>query len=84
MYFFRKGKLKALDAIDGDDGRRFIKFLIDMGDILSKPDFNIASEIVCAIYSLKSQNVDEARYNKLIQMAGKINQVRKFKQSLAS
>ena len=49
-----------------------------MGDRNSDVDLHIVSEFVCPIYMYavtKTKDVNEARYLKLIQMTGKVDQV---------
>jgi hypothetical protein len=47
-----------------------------MGDRNSDVDLHIVSEFVCRIYAVtKTKDVNEARYLKLIQMTGKVDQV---------
>ena len=47
-----------------------------MSDPCSSPDLDVASSLVCSLYAqAKAKDVNEARYNKLIQMTGKIDQV---------
>lgn len=46
------------------------------GEIQDDVDLDVASEFVCRMYAqMKTNNVNEARYNKLMQMTGKVDQV---------
>ena len=50
-----------------------------MGDVNSSVDLNVTSEFVCRMYTESNlKDVNEARYKKLIQMTGKIDQVIKL------
>ena len=50
-----------------------------MGQVDDVVDVAVASEYVCRMYGQgKEQDVDEARYRKLMQMSGKIDMVRFF------
>ena len=47
-----------------------------MGDLDCDVDQNIVSEFVCHVYAeTKTKDVNEARYQKLIKMSGKVDQV---------
>lgn len=47
-----------------------------MGEVDGDVNIEVASEYVCQMYSHpKVCSVDEARYNKLMQMTGKVDQV---------
>lgn len=49
---------------------------IRMGEGLDGTDLETASEFVCRLYGQsKTNDVDEARHKKLIEMTGKVNQV---------
>ncbi|XP_033097629.1 uncharacterized protein LOC117101706 [Anneissia japonica] len=46
-----------------------------MGEVHGRIDLKVASEFVCRMYGQsKTQDVNEARYNKLIKMNGKVDQ----------
>ncbi|XP_048869412.1 uncharacterized protein LOC125741923 isoform X1 [Brienomyrus brachyistius] len=69
-----KGKVKALDLIEKDDTGRFLNLFTNMGQVDGAVDFEVASEFVCRMYGQsKEQDVDKARYTKLMQMSGKID-----------
>ena len=82
MYFFRKGKTKALTIVEKDMTDCYINLFISMGDVNSSVDLNVTSEFVCRMYAESNlKDVNEARYKKmkkLIQMTGKIDQVIKL------
>jgi len=68
--------VKALELVEKDKSLRFVNLFISMGQMDSTVDVDVASEFVCAMYGLsKAVDVNEARYKKLLQMTGKINQV---------
>ncbi len=47
-----------------------------MGEVDGIVDQDVASEFVCCVYGQsKTKDVNEARYNKLMQMTGKVDQV---------
>ncbi|ESO95158.1 hypothetical protein LOTGIDRAFT_160924 [Lottia gigantea] len=69
----RKGKTKALDIIEKDESGRFVEAFISMGDARHTVDFDVISEFVCCMYAQsQTRDIDEARYNKLMQMTGKV------------
>lgn len=79
MYFFRKGKTKALTIVEKDMTDCYVNLFISMGDVNSSVDLNVTSEFVCRMYAESNlKDVNEARYKKLIQMTGKIDQVIKL------
>ena len=46
-------------------------------------DLDVASEFVCCMYAQsKTRSVNEARYNKLMQMSGKVDKVGKAKTNM--
>lgn len=68
--------MKALELVEKDQSQRFVNLFIGMGQADSTVDTNVAAEFVCTLYGLgKADGVNEARYKKLLQMTGKINQV---------
>ena len=70
LEYFRIGKVKPLDLLEKDQTGKYINVFISLGDLNGNTEFNVASEFVCHIYGQrKTQNVNEAQYNKLIQMA---------------
>lgn len=82
---FRKSKVKALDIVEKDKTGRYVNLFINLGDIHGKVDFDVASDLVCCMYAQsKCRDVDEARYSKLMQMTGKIDQVIQTKYSTSS
>jgi len=47
-----------------------------MGEVHHGVDLDVALEFVCRMYAQsKTRDVNEARYNKLMQMTGKVDQV---------
>lgn len=47
-----------------------------MGEVHGSVDLDVASEFVCLMYAQsKTRDVNEARYNKLMEMTGKVDQV---------
>ena len=57
----------------------YINLFISMRDVNSSVDLNVTSEFVCRMYAESNlKDVNEARYKKLIQMTGKIDQVIKL------
>ena len=73
---FRKGKVKPLDIIEKDDTGRFLRLFSNMRESDSAIDLEVASEFVCRVYGQsKEQDVDKARYCKLLQMSGKVDKV---------
>lgn len=72
----RKGKVKPFDIMSKDATGKFVDLFISMGDITGSVDVDAASEFVCQVYAqYKTRDVNEARYNKMLQMTGKIDQV---------
>lgn len=54
-----------------------------MGEAHGSVDLDITSEFVCRMYAQsKTRDVNEARYNKLMQMTGKVDEVIKARESL--
>ena len=77
QYNFRKGKTKPFDLIAKNQTDSYINFFTSMGNAHETINEDIASEFVCRMYSQsKTQDVNEARYNKLIQMTGKVDKVK--------
>lgn len=75
--FYRKGKTKSYEILEKDNDGTLIKFFYNMSS-REEPNRQIA-EYVCSLYGVKGiQDVNEARYIKLVQMTGKINKVRFF------
>lgn len=65
-----------MDIVEKDKSHRFIKLFTSMGQTDSSVDAEVASEFVCALYGQnKTRDVNKARYIKLQQMSGKIDQV---------
>lgn len=72
--------MKPLEIIAKDDSNRFLYFFIRLGESKSNEDADedaeVASEFVCRIYGQNDTNdINEARYKKLLQMSGNVNQV---------
>ena len=73
---FRKGKVKPFGIMEKAETDSFLKLFTNMGDRQASTDVDVASEFVCRMYTLtKTGGVDEARYQKLMQMSGNINKV---------
>ena len=75
IFYFKKGKTKPLNIVE-DKTRRYVNLFTNMGSGNSVIDLDVASQFVCRMYAQKNTNdVNEARYKKLIQATGKVNQV---------
>ncbi|KAG1704020.1 Calcitonin receptor [Nymphon striatum] len=62
--------------VQKDKTGRFVNLFIIMGDVHGSVDFDVASDLVCYMYAQsKTKDVDEARYNRLIQVSGKVDQI---------
>ena len=62
--------------MEKDKNGRFVNFFISMWEVSGSVDLDIASEFVCHMYAQsKTHDVNEARYNKLMLMIGKVDQV---------
>ena len=73
---FRKGESKPLSIIEKDQTGCYVNLFTDMGDLDCDVDQNIVSEFVCRVYAeTKTKDVNETRYQKLIKMSGKVDQV---------
>ncbi|XP_041481075.1 uncharacterized protein LOC121428475 [Lytechinus variegatus] len=74
--FYRKGKTKPLEIITKDETGRFLNLFIRMGDPEAEGiDVDVASEFVCYLYAQhKVNDVNLARYNKLMQMTGRVDE----------
>ena len=73
---FRKGKVKPFDILRQDNTNKFVELFISMGDMSGACDIEAASEFVCQMYAQhKTRDVNEARYIKMLEMTGKVNQV---------
>ena len=76
---FRKGKIKPLQILENDDSMNFVHLFTSMGDQSGNVDADIASDFICRMYGeMKTSDVDEARYNKLMEMTGGVDKVRKI------
>lgn len=74
--FYRKGKTKPLDIVEKDKTGSYVNLFISMGEAHGTVDMDVASEFVCRMYAeSKTRDVNEARYNKLMQMTGKVDEV---------
>ena len=72
----RKGKLKPLEIVEEDTTGQYVDFFINMGKVDDAIDIGIASEFVCKLYGqVKENDVDQARFSKLMKMSGKVNKV---------
>jgi len=75
-FFFRKGKVKPFEIMKKEETGQFVDLFIGMGNIVEGVDVDVASEFVCQMYAQsKTKDVDEARYKKLLDMTGKLDQV---------
>jgi len=73
--FYRKGKVKPLEILENDTEGTFIELFSGMSST-DEPNHMKAEEFVCSLYGKKDVNdVNTARYSKLLLMTGKINQV---------
>jgi len=61
-------------VLEKDTEESLIKFFANLS-CKDKPDLKAAEEFVCSLYSAKGavKDVNEARYAKLCQMAGKVH-----------
>uniref|UniRef100_UPI00358F2F11 uncharacterized protein isoform X3 n=1 Tax=Myxine glutinosa TaxID=7769 RepID=UPI00358F2F11 len=54
----------------------YVNLFFSTGEVDGSVDPDVASELVCRMYGQsKTRDVNEARYNKLMQMTGKVDQV---------
>ena len=74
--FYRKGKVKPLEVLQKDTTGTLIQFFSKLSSE-DEPDQSKAEEFICSLYGMKGdvKDVNEARYIKLHQMTGKMNQV---------
>ena len=73
---FKKGKVKPLKILEKDPAGRFLKLFSNMGKVDCEVDINVASEYACKMYGQnREQNIDDARYKKLVQMSSKVRYV---------
>ena len=71
---FKKGKAKPLEILEKDPAGRFLQLFSSKVD--GEVDINVPLEFVCKMYGQNREwNVDEARYEKLLQMSGKVVKV---------
>ena len=62
--------------MEEDASGQYVDFFIHMGKVGGVIDLGVASKFVCKLYGQAKENdVDEARYNKLMKMSGKVNKV---------
>ncbi|KAK3883498.1 hypothetical protein Pcinc_012197 [Petrolisthes cinctipes] len=67
--------IRASDTDVLDAAGRYLYLFTCIGEVDGDVNIEVASEFVCKMYSQpKVRSVDEARYNKLMQMTGKIDQ----------
>jgi hypothetical protein len=74
--FYRKGKIKPYELLENNNDGTLIQFFSSMS---SREELNRkkAEGYVCSLYGMQDiKDVNEARYKKLVQMTGKISQVR--------
>lgn len=75
-WIFRKGKVKPLEIVEKDKIGRFVEIFISTGEVDGGVDMDVALEFVCCMYAQgKIRDVNEARYSKLMQMTGTVDQV---------
>ena len=73
--FYRKGKVKPFEILEKDISGNYISFFAKLSTE-EIPDQTKAEEFVCALYGMKSlRDVNKARFAKLCQMTGDIDQV---------
>ena len=60
-----------------DKSGTYVKMFISLGSgQLASDDLDVASEFVCRMYGQhKTSNINQARYNKIVEMTGKIDEV---------
>uniref|UniRef100_UPI00358E4927 uncharacterized protein isoform X4 n=1 Tax=Myxine glutinosa TaxID=7769 RepID=UPI00358E4927 len=69
------GKSKPLDVVEKDKTGCYVNLFFSTGEVDGSVDPDVASELVCRMYGQsKTRDVNEARYNKLMQMTGKVDQ----------
>lgn len=70
--------MKPLQILLKDESKEFVNMLISLGDPQYAPiDTDVASKFTCRMYGVtETDDVDEARYSKLIEMTGKFDKVR--------
>ena len=74
--FYGKGKLKPFTILENNVYIQFIEFFMSLRRQNSTPNYLIAEEFCCHLYGFPAlKSINEARYAKLLQMTGKINQV---------
>lgn len=72
--------MKPFSLLKNDDSKKFVELFIKMGDISNDIDIDTTSEFVCRMYGqYKNNNVNEARYKKLLEMSGGAQQVSSFR-----
>ena len=74
--FYRKGKIKPLELLmkeESDSFTQLFKELSSQG--VEDESISTAEEFVCNLYGMKDDSVNGARYTKLINMSGKVNEV---------
>jgi len=74
--FYRKGKTKPLQVLEGDTEGTLVKFFTSLAT-KDQPIQEKAEEFICTLYGMKGdvKDVNEARYQMLCQMTGNMNQV---------
>lgn len=73
---FRQGKSKPLSIIEKDLTGCYVNLFTDFGDLNRDVDQHVVSEFVCRIYAAtNTRDINEARYQKLVKMTGKVDQV---------
>ena len=54
----------------------YVNLFTDFGDLNGDVDLHVVSEFVCRVYAAtNTRDVNEARYQKLVKMTGKVDQV---------
>ena len=73
--FYRKGKIKPFEILETDQTGQYISFFIKLAT-RETPIQAKAEEFVCTLYGMKGlKDVNKARFAKLCQMTGEIDQV---------
>lgn len=77
MFYCSKGKTKPFDIVQKDKSGTYVKMFISLGSgQQASGDLDVASEFVCRMYGQhKTRDINQARYNKMVEMTGKIDEV---------
>ena len=69
--------MKPFSILQNDTSRKFVELFISMANGRADIDMDLASEFVCRMYGQSTVvSVNEARYLKLLEMSGKVDEVR--------